>query len=923
MSQNGQAWHLSPAQQPRDRVPDGPSLLGRRLGSYLIERALSSSASGSVFAARHVHLNREVAVRFLAPELQGDAEFPKRFVSEARSLAKLQHHNLLEVLDIGEVEGRSYYVSEFGRGQSLRAALRARSRLTPAEVVRYLGPVCEALGAAHEAGLVHRDLRPEHVFVHEAGGLTVKLGGFGSTPLLPSGAGRTGAQVLSSPRYAAPEQANLELHQIPPVSDLYALGAIAFELLTGKPVFEHASDLMLLVMHLRDPVPKLREHVPEVPEELAEVIERCLSKHTEARPPSAAALARELGRLQDRAAPAEREREAREIVDLTQSMKIALRAGPPPSSSVGRVPVPPAPDAAIHELVEPQSGRYTSHETDEVSVDSRAFPESEGTPPSQPEPLDTPLGGTAQSTVKKLRLRMQRKGDFPAFSQNVGEVSKRADAASIYSASQLGASILNDFALTAKLLRVVNSTYANRFGGKIYRVQHAIVILGFDRIRSLALGISLFKSAGQDPHAARIAESAVGSLVSGEIARQLARDVTLNDEEAMVCAMFRNLGRHLVLIYLPEMYDQILQVMAKERINLRHAAEKVLGLSFGRLGVEIAESWHLPSRMVTAIASAPTAGSNPVRAEDRLNALSEFASEVCELIANEPAPSRKAKLGKLLLQYKDFLKLTPDELLERLASVEQAFLDRYSNVLGPELKKSRLLAGVSQLVPPVQSPEGALAPNGRGNAPPGVAVLGGEEPEAAPKHVVPVQIAKPQNAGRAPTPEQMTRWEARFEQLRTQVRTGLSGDRLLSAALKLASEILGLERLLVLATTGNKAELSVRFGFRDDLEAVAKELRFPIYPTRNVSVFYSAYHSGRDVVITDAFSPKATASIPVSYYEVLGSPAFALYGCFGKGLQPCLLLAEASSGAELPTPERVQLLGELRTWIAQGAASRS
>jgi HD-like signal output (HDOD) protein len=148
-----------------------------------------------------------------------------------------------------------------------------------------------------------------------------------------------------------------------------------------------------------------------------------------------------------------------------------------------------------------------------------------------------------RTILNRLLFRMQRRGDFPAFVKNVGEVNKRADCESSFSAEQLGTSILKDYSLTAKLLKIVNSAYANRFGGKIYSIRHAIVILGFDRVRYLALGTSLFKIQGNKEHAERISESAINALVAGEIARQLSREVELDDiEQTTICSMFRNLN---------------------------------------------------------------------------------------------------------------------------------------------------------------------------------------------------------------------------------------------------------------------------------------------------------------------------------------------------------------------------------------------
>ena len=125
------------------------------------------------------------------------------------------------------------------------------------------------------------------------------------------------------------------------------------------------------------------------------------------------------------------------------------------------------------------------------------------------------LNKTDRSTLNQLYLMMQKRGDFPAFVRDGTGTAKRSSFNANHSDSELGALILKDYALTAKLLRIINSAYANRFGGKVESVQHAIVILGIDRVLSITLSISLFENQGSDAQALRVSESAISSLISG------------------------------------------------------------------------------------------------------------------------------------------------------------------------------------------------------------------------------------------------------------------------------------------------------------------------------------------------------------------------------------------------------------------------
>jgi hypothetical protein len=160
----------------------------------------------------------------------------------------------------------------------------------------------------------------------------------------------------------------------------------------------------------------------------------------------------------------------------------------------------------------------------------------------------------------------------------------------------------------------------------------------------------------------------------------------------------------------------------------------------------------------------------------------------------------------------------------------------------------------------------------------------------------------------------------RIEAIKLASTQGASADELLSRALSLWSTACGVSRLLVLVASPNRDELVIRFGLRDDIEALSKELRFPLSnPRVPTGLFSSIYHSGRDALVTDAFATRTEAqAIPPRYYEVLGSPAFALYGC--KGNPSALLLVDVDSPELLPTAESVAPLASLRPLIAQAAA---
>ena len=224
------------------------------------------------------------------------------------------------------------------------------------------------------------------------------------------------------------------------------------------------------------------------------------------------------------------------------------------------------------------------------------------------------------------------------------------------------------------------------------------MILGIDRVRSIALSISLFENQGSDAQALRVSESAISSLMSGEIAQQFASYAKVSDaEQAMLCGMFRNFGRHLAIVYLPVLFDQILTLTQAGRVTLELASERVLGLSLRKLGLGVAERWRLPKPLLGVMSNVPGLSGRWAREEDRMVALAEFSNELCEIMVFESAQIQPLAIENLLMRYKSLLTVDLATLAELLQSVQESFDRRYSSLLGLDSTKSRLSRNVPGL----------------------------------------------------------------------------------------------------------------------------------------------------------------------------------------------------------------------------------
>jgi WD40 repeat protein len=268
-------------------VASWPSLPG-----YDVLGLLGRGGMGVVYRAQQHWPRRLVALKMvLGAELASPEELV-RFLAEAEAVAKLQHPNIVQLYEVGHHDDRPYYTMEFVEGGSLAQKL-AGTPLPPAQAARLTEALAQAIEAAHRAGVIHRDLKPSNVLLTLDG--TPKVTDFGAAKRLGQGEGltRTG-EVMGTPSYMAPEQAQCH-KDVGPGADVYGLGAILYELLTGRPPFKAATSLDTLeLVRTRDPIPPSRLQ-PKVPRELETICLKCLSKQPPRRYASAGALAADLG----------------------------------------------------------------------------------------------------------------------------------------------------------------------------------------------------------------------------------------------------------------------------------------------------------------------------------------------------------------------------------------------------------------------------------------------------------------------------------------------------------------------------------------------------------------------------------------------------------------------------------------------------
>ncbi len=296
--------------------------VGSRFGDYEILEELGAGGMGKVYRARDATLERVVALKMLAPALSKDQEYVRRFLKEARAVARLNHPNIVQIYDFGCVDSIYYLAMEFVDGHSLGHTLRTR-RFSEADALQIVRQVCKALSVAHAEGIVHRDIKPDNLMLTSRGDLKLVDLGIAKRVDEDQSITQTG-QSIGTPHYISPEQIRGQ-KDIDARADVYSLGATLYHLVTGHTPFKGSSGALVMSMHLVEPLPDPRQWEPTLSEGLCRVLRKMMAKERDERYPDIAVLEVDLHRLQAGQTPKPVEPRATAL-DSTSSMTLEMGA---------------------------------------------------------------------------------------------------------------------------------------------------------------------------------------------------------------------------------------------------------------------------------------------------------------------------------------------------------------------------------------------------------------------------------------------------------------------------------------------------------------------------------------------------------------------------------------------------------------------
>lgn len=786
-------------------------MLLKQIDRFRVERLLGEGNQGSVYLCHDPQLERRVAVKLLNKALQESA-----FRGEARTMSKLQHPNIVSIYEAGQHKGTPYLVFEYVEGNLLSELIKGK----PLELARVLGifqGLLEGVAQAHRAGIVHRDLKPSNIIINTD--QVPKIMDFGIARLLSEGKGAD-SRLIGTPRYLAPEY--IQRGEVGPQIDVFALGLVLDEMLTGMPVFNGHSQQAIL-----DAILKL---TPKPPSQFNRAVDEKLDRFV------LKALEKD---------PALRYGDAGEMLQAYNLMR--------------------NPGAASVRLEDEASG-----------------------------------------TVEFLLRRMKRKSDFPVLSNSVRSINAMSYA-SDKDVNHMAGVIVKDFALTNKILKVVNSAYYSRFSGRIGTVSRAVVVLGTQSIRSLAASLIFFEHIENKEEAERLREMVSAAMFRATLAHHVAKEIDASEaEEYFLTGLLGDLGRLLVAFYLPDEsreIERLIEVEGRDPLAAQHA---VLGVSHEKIGIEVAKQWNFP-RSLTDSLMGWQEERKPVGRVEQRRMVNAFAGEAMALMVEKGLDDGRDMEG-LVSKYAKGLNLNQKRItqlvrssIDDFAEVAKALASDISHGFVGKLSRAVREGKADERSPSNRQP--TVEREGLG----GTLILNGEEAEAAPE--------KPQAQVATGMPEDA---EALLMEGLQEVTGMLLGEHSVSQIFNVVLETMyravGFQRVVLALLDRRSGQMAGRLGFGDADESFVSGFRFST--EYRVDVFHGAMKNAVDVYITDTTDSKICADIPEWYKRISNAGSFLLFPLIINNRPVGLIYADHPHPHGLDIDKkRLNLLKSLRNQI--------
>ncbi len=514
---------------------------------------------------------------------------------------------------------------------------------------------------------------------------------------------------------------------------------------------------------------------------------------------------------------------------------------------------------------------------------------------------DAPVAEASQAAVDFLLRRMRVRGDFPALTESVVAINRIA-ASESETIGTLSSLILRDFSLTNKLLRLVNAVhFRSAGGGEISTISRAVIVLGFDAVRNIAVTVLLFEHLQNKDHATELREEFLRACLAGLFARDLAAHLRLRDlEQAYICAVFHNLGRLLCQYYFPQESEDMRRVMHNSGCREDHAAQKVLGISLEDLGIALARSWGFPAviqHSMRKLAEGPVR--RPATTEERQRALSACANEYCDAVARLSGAERDKALQAIASRFADAVPAT-EQAMREVMQTSIAELSEFARTIRVDLPSTRIGRQLKHLAAGQATPADAAGAAGLRHGVPIGALLE--------RHAVSAEVA---TEGHKAEDAQAVLTSGIQDISNTLVEEFKLND-VLRIILETMYRAMGFKRVLLCIRDARTNTMTGRFGFGPGATELATQLRFSL-ASRPDNVFNVATAKGADILISDIDEPAIAARIPAWYRKSVPSRTFVLFPLTIKGNPVALIYADKDHAGEIEISEpELALLRTLR-----------
>ncbi|MBI3222548.1 MAG: HDOD domain-containing protein [Nitrosomonadales bacterium] len=498
------------------------------------------------------------------------------------------------------------------------------------------------------------------------------------------------------------------------------------------------------------------------------------------------------------------------------------------------------------------------------------------------------------ATTEFLLHRMRSKQDFPALSSVISEINK-ITASESESISKLAGIILQDLALTNKLLKLVNAATYGQFGGTINTVSKAVVILGFETVRNIAMSLILLELLQNKAQAAQLKDEIIKAVFSGVVATQLsAKHELLDTEEVLVCSMFHNLGKLLSIYYFFEESQEIASLIAQGESETK-ATVKVLGVSYDDLGSSVAQSWNFPPRLIAGMRKIDSKNlPSSHGALDDLAVTVNMAHELCEISAASQVQDKQQLLRDLAKRYEEAAQVSEQDLSSAI-SVGLHELSYRTAILGINTSNSTLLSRVRDW-------SGHALPGKTAKQDDSLDGVTKLDQKVTEQEVLDQQInARPLNS------------EAILSAGIQDITNSMVGDYNLNDILQIALETMyrgmGFGRALIMIRNNKQGRMLARFGFGTGINEIIPHFHFPLPFTPDV--FHLSIEKGLDIAIADIHALNISDKIPGWYRDTINAPCFILLPLMLNGKAIGLFYADMIEANALDISQ--QQLGLLRT----------